>query len=176
MDWKYLGTTAIAVISALISWKAFHDARIARKNSDDTHKRIEVYDYYPIVSIELRPDKTKVCAVLTNSSNKNMAPKFTITFNVFITTDASYSAQKDNVKVSGNNLAPNEVRTIYAKEIDDVINNSIPFLKQHAGGKSTFVVRAVVEFSAPHPSSESGHEHTTARFRYDPQVHELVAA
>jgi hypothetical protein len=174
MDWKYLTTTVIALAALFLSWLAKRDVRRANDTVKDYKERIEKYEYYPILSIGLRADKNKICVVLTNTSKSNAAPEFKIDFTLRISAGGQYSVNEERYACSGTMLRPLETRDIYPDQINTLINDSLSFLVKVPKEKTNFVVRAHVEYSAPHPKSEKSHESVTGKFYYDKSTDSLA--
>jgi hypothetical protein len=167
MDWKYLITTAIALVALLVSWRAKRDSRRANETVKDYHERIEKYEYYPTLSIKLRAEKDGICVVLTNTSKSNAAPEFKVGFVLRISANGQYSVDDEHSTYSGTMLMPLETREICPEQVNAFISNSMPFLAEAPREKTNFVVRASVEYSAPHPKSEREHESVVGKFYYD---------
>jgi len=174
MDWKYLITTAIAFAALLLSWLAKRDARRANETVKDYHERIEKYEYYPTLSIQLRAEKDKICVLLTNTSKSNPSPEFKISFVLRISANGQYSVDDEHSTCSGAMLKPLETREIYPEQINKLVGNSIPFLVTAPSEKTNFVLRAHVEYSAPHPRSEKSHESVVCKFYYEKSTQALA--
>ena len=166
MDWGYWITTAIAVSAIFVAWKAREEAKEAAETTRSLQERLEEYEYYPIISASFEPDKQRLRIALTNASAKNAAMNIkTLMVITIIAGEQEYRVQRQQNQVLNGILKPLSTVLVESDEINEVISDSIPFLKRYPQDKHHFSVRCFIECSAPHPKSEKVRENITAFFR-----------
>lgn len=165
MDWTYWFTTAIALFAAVVAWKARREAKQSSQTANSLQERLEVYEHYPIIRVAIEPDGHRIRIALTNASAKNVALNCETNAVLRISAgNRAYSVNKEQIKFACGMLHPQSVEYIYPEEINELVANSIPFLSRYPSAQNHFVIRAVVECSAPHPKSEKVREEAVAFF------------
>jgi hypothetical protein len=168
MDWKFLITTAIAVLAAGISWNARREAKRASSVTYELQTRLEHYDHFPIIHVAVTPDGDRAKITLTNTSAQNSVSSYKIKFILRISAGKNtYHISKEDYVYHGGFLAPNSVEHIFPDEINECIAHALPPLKKYPSDQNHFVLRAYVECAPPHPKSKTIHEEGVGFFIYE---------
>ncbi|MHC8362438.1 hypothetical protein ACYZUA_19490 [Pseudomonas sp. LS2P72] len=175
MDWKFLITTAIAVLAAWISWNARREAKRASSATYDLQTRVEQYEHFPIIQVAVSPDGDRIKVTLTNSSARNAVVSFKIKFILRISAGNTFHVSKEDYVYQGGFLGPNSIEEIYPAIINDCIAHALPPLKEYPSDQNHFVLRAYVECTPPNPKSEKINEQGVGFFVYEQDRLQLKA-
>lgn len=162
MDWKYIVTTAIALLALGISWATRRDTKSAAVKMYEQQIRLEQYEHHPLVQVAVLPDGDRIKVKLTNSSHKNAVSSYKIKLILRVHVDrGKLSLEEESYALSGGILLPNTSIEVGPNEINEHILHVLPILRKFSSDQYNFVVRAIVECVPPHPKAppfiEDGH-------------------
>lgn len=165
MDWKFLITTAIAILALGISWKARREARQASNATFDLQKRLEQYEHFPIIKVSVMPENDRVRVDVANISSRNSVSSFKVRFILRISAgNNTFSVVKEDYNYLGGLINPNSVERIYPDEINECIAHALPVLSKYPAEQNHFFLRAYVECTPPYNNSENIHVNNAGYF------------
>lgn len=155
MDWKFLITTAIAILALGTSWKARREARQASNAAFDLQQRLEQYEHFPIIKVSVVPENDRVRVDVANISPRNSVSSFTVKFILRISAgNNTFSVVKEDYTYLGGLIKPNAVEHIYPDEVNECIAHALPVLSKYPAEQNHFVLRAYVDCAPPYNDSK----------------------
>lgn len=175
LDWKYLITTAVAVVAALIALAQRNDAKKSAIEALELQKRLEQYEHLPIVVVSVEAEGERLRISLTNTSPSNCVSSYEVKLFLRITAaNKLLRIDRDDSVISGAFIAPNSTTHLYPEEINRLVSYAIPALREAPSDDDRILLRAVAKCTPPHPKSEKIIEENVGVFTFQEDHLQMV--
>lgn len=161
---KFLIPTIISMGALFVSHRANKFSKIAAKNSKDIQERIEIYQYYPIISITADAEENKLKLTLRNDSGENSSSEIAVNYVLRISAE-NHSIGKEGAFTLPA-MFPHSEETFFPKEVNELVEHGVIFLSKTDPEKSNFVFNVTVGYSSSHPESRKNYKNYTSFYKY----------
>lgn len=163
---EYLITTAIAVAAFCVAWSAKRQAREVASDQMDMQERLEVYNHYPIPTVSIEGAQDGIGFKVANINKDNAVRDYELGLRMVIYTRGGGHSVEVDEKINGGEIFPLSVESVHPSKINESLGDSLAFIKRLPQSDVHIVVRASLNYGAPHPSSPRKHEECVGYLSY----------